>query len=217
MNGYGEAMNVDEVGNGSWPGLYFTDSVGTRLVGSGSYSYNGQVIWYNNGIPVVSQITPVPGGGAAPLLTTTLFFSLASTEKLTLSPFVFADDQEDDTGLFGINNIQLIMNFKSGVPLSRVIKTLGDLGRGARISGVTWNANTGTSPWANPVLNVQFLTPSLDVPLPPKSVVPYMEFPRYITQSQNGQINAYASPAGYTAQLQSQTITLPQIPDLLLI
>jgi hypothetical protein len=25
---------------------------------------------------------------------------------------------------------------------------------------------------------VQFLTPALDIPLPPKSIVPYMEFPK---------------------------------------
>jgi hypothetical protein len=39
-----------------------------------------------------------------------------------------------------------------------------------------------------------------------------MEFPRYITQSQNGVL-----AAGQMGQLQSQTITLPQIPDLLMI
>jgi hypothetical protein len=43
-----------------------------------------------------------------------------------------------------------------------------------------------------------------------------MEFPRYITQSQNGQLDAYGV-ATAIGQLQSQTITLPQIPDLLLI
>jgi hypothetical protein len=57
-----------------------------------------------------------------------------------------------------------------------------------------------------------FLTPSLDVPLPPKSVVPYIEFPRYITQYQNGTI-----APGETGQIVSQTITLPQIPDLFII
>jgi len=39
-----------------------------------------------------------------------------------------------------------------------------------------------------------------------------MEFPRYITAYQGGPI-----PAGAVAQIQSQTITLPQIPDLFII
>jgi hypothetical protein len=43
-----------------------------------------------------------------------------------------------------------------------------------------------------------------------------MEFPRYITQPQNGFLTAFGT-AGALGQIQSQTITLPQIPDLLLI
>jgi len=234
MAGYSEAMNVDEVPNGAWPGLYFTDSTGKRLVGNGSFQTSvtdtsGNTIaladvYFVNGVPVVS------GTGSdsynKPFAKYTLYFSIYSTEKLTLSPFVFADDQEWDTGLFGINNIQLIMNFKSGVPLTRIIKTLGDLGNNSVISNIAFNNGATGGVWGNPVLNVQFLTPSLDVPLPPKSVVPYMEFPRFITQSQNGQLDA-GSPtyqqattgvgAQSLAQLQSQTITLPQIPDLLII
>jgi hypothetical protein len=218
LNGYGEAMNVDEVANGSWSGFFFTDSAGARLVGDGSYTVGSQVYYYRNGVPVVSQTTPVPGTGAVAQTTATLYWSFYSTEKLTLSPFVFADDQECDTGLFGINNIQMIMNFKSGVSLARILKTLGAQGANTVIApdSITWNSNASGGVWGNPVMNVQFLTPSLDVPLPPKSVVPYMEFPRYITQSQNGQLGAFGS-AQALAQLQSQTITLPQIPDLLLI
>jgi hypothetical protein len=240
MNGFQEAMNVDEVPNGCWPGLYFTDSVGNRLVGNGFYMVpagsvppnptatppvvgTGQQIWYVNGVPVVSQQTPVPAGGAAPLLAPTLYVALTSTELLTLSPFVFANDQEHDTGLFGINNIQLIMNFKSGVPLTRLLKTLwasgttgGSASTSAVLSNIGFNSLASGGVWTNPVMNVQFLTPSLDVPLPPKSVVPYMEFPRYITQSQNGQLGAFGTSTAL-GQLQSQTITLPQIPDLLLI
>lgn len=207
MNGYGEAMNTDEVPNGAWGGFYFTKPDGSRLKGSGSYVWNSQTTWYNNGIPVISGV-----GEGPPVLATTLFWSFASTELLTLSPFVFANDQEHDTGLFGINNIQLIMNFKSGSALSRILKTVGDMGNNSLISNVGWSGSATPSVWTNPVMNVQFLTPSLDVPLPPKSVVPYMEFPRYITQNQSGVIDANG-----LGQLQSQTITLPQIPDLLLI
>ena len=55
-----------------------------------------------------------------------------------------------------------------------------------------------------------------DVPLPPKSIVPYMEFPRYIATP------GYIVPSSTSlntagTDLQSQTITLPNIPDLLVI
>jgi len=73
---------------------------------------------------------------------------------------------------------------------------------------------------------VQFLTPALDVPLPPKSIVPYMEFPRYITtglaalastNSGSGQGAGTSLLTSSGTQYTSQTITLPNIPDLLLI
>lgn len=210
MAGYSDAVNDDVVPNGSFLGFNFTDPNGTPLVGTAAAAYAGATYGMENGVPVYA---------AGALGAQTLYFSITSTEKLVLSPFVFADDCESDTGLFGINNIQLVMNFKStgaGGSL-RVLKTLGNQGTNPVITNVVFNSGASGGVWANPVLNVQFLTPSLDVPLPPKSVVPYMEFPRYITQSQNGSINAYGSANGYVAQLQSQTITLPQIPDLLII
>jgi hypothetical protein len=92
---------------------------------------------------------------------------------------------------------------------SRVIRSTTRAGR--TISAVNYNAGV-PSPFSNSIVNVQFLTPSLDVPLPPKSVVPYMEFPRYISVPSTGAIQP-----GQTAQIQSQTITLPQIPDMLII
>ena len=212
INGYSDAMNIDEVPNGSWGGFYFTDQNGSRLVGTGYYTDpNGIYQFYANGVPVVSASTNVGSAGTANL-TPTLYWSVQSTELLTLSPFVFANDCEQDTGLFGINNIQLIMNFKNGAPLTRILKTLGWVNAKPAITAVSFNQTASTSVWANPYVNVQFLTPSLDVPLPPKSVVPYMEYPRFITQPQNATI-----ASGQPLQIQSQTITLPQIPDLLII
>lgn len=137
-----------------------------------------------------------------------IYIRWGSTEKLVLSPFVFSDCHEWDTGLFGINNIQLIMNLQAP---TRLIRSTSQFG--TAISGVQYNSQApGGQIFQNSRINVQFLTPSLDVPLPPKSVVPYMEFPRYITQ-----YNAATIPPGATAQIQSQTITLPQIPDLFII
>ena len=247
LNGYDSAMNVDEVPNGAYPGFFFCKPTGDRVaqVGADSYSVPGGgsnglplVQWFWNGMPVLSSTALAPNPLVAPPVAQTtalLYWSFYSVELLTLSPFVFANDQECDTGLFGINNIQLIMNFKSGTALNRILKTqyspvvssggyqgyapilTGDCANRPQIIPTSILFNTGASAvWPTAVLNCQFLTPSLDVPLPPKSVVPYMEFPRYITQSQNGQLGAYGS-ATALGQLQSQTITLPQIPDLLLI
>ena len=73
-----------------------------------------------------------------------------------------------------------------------------------------------------PRLLVQFLTPSLDIPLPPKNIVPYMEFPRYISQNvgpsplPSAKIAYSVTPTGVTT-FSSITTTLPNIPDLMMI
>jgi len=201
LQAYDGTVEYDNVNNGAMASLVFTDSTGTPL-GTASPAFAGATYACVNGIPVFA---PAVNAG----LVHTIYFRWRSTEPIVLSPFVFADEYEWDTGLFGINNIQLIMNLQS-TP-NRVIRQSARAGR--RLTDVNYNNNVqGGQVFQQSQLNVQFLTPSLDVPLPPKSVVPYMEFPRYITQYQGSPI----VPGAY-GQIQSQTITLPCIPDLLIV
>ena len=193
--------------NGS-PCVPFDWRVGSTYP-AGSLVVSAGQIWS----AVAAVVGTPPAAGAWTLLgnvagaSYALYFRWGSTEKLVLSPFVFSDCHEWDTGLFGINNIQLIMNLQAPTRLVRNTSKFG-----CSISGLAYNATSSAGSFSNSRVNCQFLTPSLDVPLPPKSVVPYMEFPRYITAYQGGAI-----PPGATAQIQSQTITLPQIPDLFII
>jgi hypothetical protein len=210
--------------NGSFPNVVYTDPQGNVLpfTSGFAYSFGGRNVDIINGVPVSTD----QGGGEVNGLYS-VFLKIRSTEKLVLSPFVFAEKYASDTGLFGINNIQLVMNMRdpnrairlrdSYVGSSEKLYYGGVFATPAQFTpAVSYNSNVATGAFRDSVVNVQFLTPSLDIPLPPKSVVPYMEFPRYITQPQNTTLQAAYTP-GDTAQLQSQTITLPQIPDLLII
>ena len=188
------ALDTDE-GNGAFQGLVFTSPAGVVL-GTASPAFAGANYDAVNGVPVASAAT---GAGPAQI-----YIRWRSTEPIVLSPFIFANECEYDTGLFGINNIQLVMNMVPNP--QRSIRSTTRAGR--TISAIQYN--TGLQSFQDSRINVQFLTPSLDVPLPPKSVCPFMEFPRYLSQS-------YTIAAGQTGELQSQTITLPQIPDLLII
>ena len=185
------------------------DWVAATTYPAGSLAVDAGVIWVAVA-PVVGVAPVAPAwtnAGAVVGAQFPLWFRWGSTEKLVLSPFVFSDCHEWDTGLFGINNIQLIMNLQAP---SRIVRSTTKFG--CSLTAPTYNASSSSGSFANSRINCQFLTPSLDVPLPPKSVVPYMEFPRYITSYQGGAI-----PAGSVVQIQSQTITLPQIPDLFII
>jgi len=239
LNGYGTAMDYDGVQNGAFGQIVFTDSGGQALV-EGLYYVNGVLTTaaqtgstagaipstaiagcYRcvNSLPSLTASTAGAGtvDCAGPF---TIFYQWTSTEKLVLSPFTFSDVHEWDTGLFGINNIQLIMNFQaparivrySGMRWNQGVPTYGSGGANPESAATLTSTQFATAtPLQRSVVNVQFLTPSLDVPLPPKSVVPYMEFPRYLTTN-SATINANSA-----LQIQSQTITLPQIPDLLIV
>jgi hypothetical protein len=225
LNGYDAAISSDQVPNGAFSGLVFTTSTGVPLTQAvttapgGVYQdpTYGWVATATAPYPCVPTLAQDAGGiwaaGSGTAATNVTFYcAFTSCEKMVLSPFVFSDVHEWDTGLFGCQNIQLVMNL-GAQQVNRVLRyapvtydatyTLGN---------VTFN-NSGSSSGAfsGSRVNIQFLTPSLDVPLPPKSVVPYMEYPRYIS-SQLPQF----SPGDVT-QYSSQTITLPQIPDLLII
>lgn len=205
LGGYGEAYDVYNVGNGAYPLVRFCRADGTPLVGSANYvGDNGIQVDFVNGIPIRTALSDAN--------TVNLYLQITSTEKLVLSPFIFANSHEWDTGLFGINAIQFVMNL--GSP-SRVLRSAG--GSGRIVSNVVFPPQD-TTPFTDSRVLFQFLTPSLDVPLPPKSVVPYMEFPRYITNVNPGAVSGSQNGGlGQDFTIQSQTIVLPQIPDMLII
>jgi len=212
LGDYSTACDSGSVPNGAYWNVQFTDATGASLAGAVSYNDGTKVVNVTNGVPVIT----INGAGPNPFTTYNIFVKFTSTEKIVLSPFVFSDTHEQDTGLFGIQNIQLVMNMTSPSQTQTAGRVLRSTTRAGRtISAVAYNAtNLGGSPFTNSRVNVQFLTPSLDIPLPPKSIVPYMEFPRFIYN----QAFSSAIPLGGTAtQVQSQTITLPQIPDLMII
>jgi hypothetical protein len=229
---WNETKASDEVPNGGFGGFFYCmDATGTPVpltgtAASPSAPTVAEGVVYVKGQPVLAASL---GSGESVALT--LYVAYTSVEKLVLPPFIFADQMELSTGLFGVQNFQVQMNLSPDA--SRSVRVSLDLtlpctnGTAACTFGLTsgqslvsWSTTAGSGTntmFANqPRLNVIFMTPALDVPLPPKSIVPYMEFPRYIaTPNTDVPVSASYSATGTT--LQSQTITLPNIPDYLVI
>jgi len=213
LNSYANAYSADNVPNGAFPLVNFTDPSGNLLStiggGTGTYASGGMNVNFVGGIPVGTV-----NGGSVTVANIPIFINFTSTEKVILSPFIFSDIHENETGLFGCQNIQFVfnMNAPSFTGLNgRVLRTTTQGGRTLKDLGYTQGVSGG-SPFKGSVINVQFLTPSLDLSLPPKSIIPYMEFPRYVTKQSSD-----SAPVGSKVSLSSQTITLPQIPDMLII
>jgi len=185
IHGFGKALESDNVPNGAYSNVQFCDA---------------------NGNAVTEQTYALPKAApASKKLQKTIYYKYTVTEKLVLSPFIFSEENDDEVGLYGINNIQIIAN-------------MGDASRNLRIwnnSSVTTFSNVrfnGQNPFNKPMVNAVFRTPSLSIPLPEQSIVPFLETPRYVSANNNITI-----PAGGSQRLQMSGITLTQIPDMLLI
>jgi hypothetical protein len=202
---YIDAGAYDEVPNGAYHRVYFTDSTGADLNtlsgGTGTYSFNGITYSFVDGVPVVIA-NPA---GAGNLLSYPIFLKFRSTEKVVLSPFIFSEQHEYETGLYGLSNIQLLCNISNA---SRVIRST--TGGGRTVSAIQFNQQK-SSAFEDARLDCIFLTPPLSLSLPPRSIVQYTEVPRYISSSQP------SAPAGQKVRLESQNIVLSMIPDTLLI
>lgn len=205
---YFDGTDYDNIPNGAFWDVQFTDATGAPLVGNGTYNDGTGVVNYTNGVPQITD-TGTYGGGAptaAPQLTYKIFVVFTATEKLVLSPFIFSEEHGDEVGLYGVNNIQLVFNFRSA---TRLIRN-APLASGTATRTISNVALSTSTPFVDPTMNIQFLTPSLDISLPPRNILPFLEYARYIQ-------TIGSLPANSSGTYASSTITLPQIPDMLLI
>jgi hypothetical protein len=228
LQSWAQTYHSDDVPNGGFNGFYYaTNSTGATPVNvslAADGPYDG--VTYVYGQPTLAA--DLAQGASRPV---TLHVVWTSVEKLLLSPFIFSDQAEMSTGLFGVQNFQVQMNLvssparavrvSSSTSLPQVVSASGallsNISGSVALTSVAWGAGAYAGMWVTkPSLAVQFLTPSLDIPLPPKSIVPYMEYPRYIATPGTAVPPSTSLNTGST-QLTSQTITLPNIPDLLLI
>jgi len=133
-------------------------------------------------------------------------FDFTTTEPLFLSPYIFSNPEYNVGGMCGINTINLVCNIDT--TFKRVYRTAGSY---------TYSVSTGTfggdsNPFGSTSLLMNFLsTQSTDL-IPSRQVVPYADFPRYLSSNS-------ASPlaAGATATLTSPNLQLNQLPDKFII
>ena len=226
---WAETTASDDVPNGGFNGFYYaTDATGATPVDVTNAAQVVGAVTFVYGQPTLTAALASAASRAV-----TLYVVWNSVEKLLLPPFIFSDQYEMSTGLFGVQNFQVQMNLVSSpsravrvsgsttLPMSAASgltgASLSSVSGSAALTSVAWGTGAYGGMWVTkPALSVQFLTPSLDVPLPPKSIVPYMEFPRYIA-TPGDVIQPSTSLLSGSQLIQSQTITLPNIPDLLLI
>jgi len=143
------------------------------------------------------------------------------TEPLFISPFTWSSPEHNAQGLLGINN--MAFNFSLDSTLSRLICDGTGLVTASATAGVNQAAVRSLSSGAANLnqsalftdsnMLLKFLSTQPSDRLETKNVVPYMDFPRYLTNANSGQtIDALG-----TSSVLSNNIQLNQIPDYFLI
>jgi hypothetical protein len=180
---------ADGVGANNNPLGAFQNATDNDLVSRGSW-----VVDYIGENADTSTAPNVQTIGDATARTTYVKFTVA--EPLLISPFLWADPKANSQGIFGVQN----MNFQF---------SMGDATRVWRSAG---GAKTVTCvSYTNSQLLFNFLSPHPSQLLASRNVVPYAEFPRYITAFGD------SLSAGASKSFRSSTIQLNVIPDKLIV
>ena len=196
------SYDVDQVPRGAFP-LTYTVEHFTVLGGA---------------VPVDASLT----ASAAATDTWIVTISTIISEPLFLSPFIFGDGEFNKQGFLGINNMSFTFNIDSEA--KRLWSTANNyvtsinLGSAANPNGFNYQAQTVGGailqvPPASPQMLFKFLSSQPSDLIASKNIVPYMDFPRYLTSS----ANASAVASGATSLLTSSNVQINQIPDLFII
>jgi len=135
---------------------------------------------------------PVSTGAAQ-----TVYVKFTVAEPLMISPLIFANPQSNSQGMYGVQNMTFQMSIGDA---SRVWRTASSFAKTVAIQS-----------FSNSQLLFTFLSPNPALLLSARNVVPYQEFPRYITSFNNISL---ASQAVNT--FRSSTLQLNVIPDKLI-
>lgn len=138
---------------------------------------------------------------------TTFTVTFTSIEPLLLSPWMFNDPSHSNGGIYGIQNLNFVMNIGSANRLWRTSMpplVVGPLAPGFYLKSVSLVSFSSSE------LQFNFLTGHPSDLMPSRNVSPYYEVPRFITN-----LGAFASAS--TVEFTSQSLQLNQIPDKLIV
>ena len=223
------------VPNGAFLGTVITNPAGNALINCVTYAdatANGYLIQgpvganavylaLNNGVPTIFT-----GGAQFAAGLVTLYCSIRATEPLALSPFNYYEPKEmSSVGLYGLQTINVLFNLQTPynaiqssqsagvvVPAGGGTGAYGPANTSAVVRNVNFNLNATNGPFNinDCQLSTTFITPPLTLFLPPRNYVDFIQVSRYTT-------TLSSSPSGRLGSKSSNTFTLPQVPDFMMI
>ena len=217
ISGFESASTGAMLGNGCWPIVWLNPSGGIMAEGDHYVDPVGQqLITLLHGVPNVTYTGAVgaPGGITGPVQ---VFFQFASVEPLQLSPFIWREVMERETGLSQLQNLNIVMNIQTPQN-ARLVRSTNANGR--FLSSVSFFNGTNGTPFSGAGLTGQFLSPPMTAELPyqPVNTVDYQNIVAYVYPGLSGAGSVSRGRAGQVGvRVQSQTLSLSTIPDWLIV
>lgn len=129
------------------------------------------------------------------------------TEPLFLSPFVFGNPEFNKAGMVGINSLNFVMN------IDATCKRFFSTANSAYTHTISLGTSTQSQPFQNCRMLLNFLSTQPTDLVPARNVLPYMDFPRYLSlATSNPNI-----PAGASSTIVTNSLQLNQLPDYFII
>lgn len=160
------------------------------------------------------QGNTLTAGGAE---TKNVLVSFTTIEPLMISPLIWCDPKSNNQGFYGIQVFNLVLNVGDA---SRIVRSARATGNG--VLTTTLSVANGVPGIQSPQLFIQYYTRQPSDLVPARNVVPYAEYPRYISPlscpalTPANVVNSCLVPTTQS-QVNSQSISLNSIPDKLII
>ena len=202
-------------------GSMLNASYDTSLLPRGAHPVKVVIDRYVNGTYADHSAT----SGSSTTNTWKISVQTVVTEPIFLSPFIFGKPSHNSQGFLGLNNFSLSFNIDSTLKRLWSASTKGTatytLSPGIAPYGLTANPNLFTNTTqigltyqpSTPTLLLKFLSSQPSQMIKSKNVIPYMDFPRFLT----GSANTGTVASGSSATLTASNVQLNQIPDLIVI
>jgi len=203
------------------------------LAQGNKYIPNGS---FPNQLIPLDPTTPVNPDGTPNILTAydeagtaNFLLRVRSTEPLLAPPFIWNQTLSNKMGIYGLQNMSVVCNYGN---LAQAIKYSSNSGisTNGQFSGegsevVLPAIENVRQVINNAELQMKYITPHSTDIMAQRNVIPYLEYPRFITSGLPSINNATTSEVDGVGlvinptpvQLQSQTFTFNQVPDKLII
>ena len=213
MQGIGQANPYEAQPNGAFEGITFCNPDGQPLSGDGTYTVGGVVYAYLNGVPVTCDNTGATTGNGQLVVSYTVFIRVSLVERAFISPFIFNETEDGQTGLYNIRSISINHNLKQPSGIIKVDKNFNFVNSDnakASIQNIT-TTFPENNPWKNLMLEMTYRSPSIYEQPPKINTVPYHD---YTTATTTRTVNV---GAGGKVKIRSDNTIPTSIPNLMLI